>query len=93
MMDVPKPRRSGALIDQLDEGHQTGRMHIFERQKDTKTFILYYNVLQLHTLDSGELVSVEDVKLQGLYHMIISEPGWRYRREEGRQPHGRYAEA
>lgn len=91
--NVPIHRRTGALIDQLNEGTQTSHMHIFERQEDTKTFILYYNVLQLHTLDSGELVSIEDIKLQRLYHMVINEPGWIYRKEEGRRPHGRHTEA
>lgn len=91
--NVPERRRSGALIDQLNEGNRMSRMHIFERQEGAKTLILYYNVLQLHTLEWGELVSVEDVKLQVLYHMIMSEPGWRYRKEEGRRPHGRHTEA
>lgn len=91
--NVPGRRRSGALIDQLNEGNRMGRMHIFERQEGEKTLILYYNVLQLHTLEWGELVSVEDVKLQGLYHMIMSEPGWRYRKEERSDEHGRHAKA
>lgn len=91
--NVPERRRSGVLIDQLNEENRMGRMHIFERQEGEKTLILYYNVLQLHTLECGELVCVEDVKLQGLYHMIMSEPGWRYRKEERSDEHGRHAKA
>lgn len=92
-MNILVSGRHSKFIDQLNEGLQTGRMHIFERQEDTKTFILYYNVLQLHTLDSGELVSIEDIKLQRLYHMVMNESGWNYREEEGRQPHGRQTKA
>lgn len=58
-------------------------MHIFERHEDSKTYILYFNVLQLHTLDANELVSIEDIKIQQLYKMVINESGWTYRKGSG----------